>query len=296
MSAQKKIPIVLFACWLVGVLFWTVTSSSSAPTALGTSASKTTSSSIAKHKKIGKTDCKECHRALVQRKNLHPVGEDCANCHEYSETKEGAEVKLASEGTALCFTCHSDKQEDFAKKKFKHSAAEADCTLCHNPHSSDEPALLKDKANQLCYICHSDREEELTKKAFVHAPTKDVGCVTCHNPHTADFSSLLKVQVNDLCLACHGMSAGNKKNKASEVIFSQRLMPARYADKAKKVVLGRDGKGHPYIGHPVSDVPDPSKPTEIMSCLSCHNPHAGKVVQMFKGDMAKSELCDRCHK
>lgn len=290
MFPGKKISVALLVCWLVCVLCWSVTSSSFAPTAL------TTSSSIAKHKKIGKTDCKECHGALLQHKNLHPIAEDCTNCHEYSETKETAEVKLVNEGTALCLTCHSDKQEDFANKKFKHSVAESDCSTCHNPHSADEPALLKDKANQLCFSCHSDKEEELTKKAFAHAPTKDVGCVACHNVHAANFSSLLKAQVNDVCLSCHGMSADSKKDKTSAVILSHRLMPTGYANKAKKVVLSRDGRGHPYIGHPVGDVTDPSKPKEKMSCLSCHNPHAGKVIQMYRGDVSKQELCDRCHK
>ena len=296
MSPKKKIPLVLFACWSIGVLFWTVSSSTSLPTRLSPSASKTTPSATAKHPKIGKADCKECHGALVKRKNLHPVAEECGNCHEYSETKEAGEVKLLGEGAALCLTCHVDKQEDFANKKFKHAAAEADCTVCHNPHSTDEPVLLKDKANSLCFMCHSDKEEELTKKAFAHAPIKDVGCIACHNPHTADHSPLLKVQVNDLCMTCHRMSADSRKDPASALILSQRSMPAGYAGKARKVVLDRDEKGHPYIGHPVSNVPDPSEPKKMMSCLSCHSPHAGKVRQMFKGDVSKGQLCDRCHK
>jgi predicted CXXCH cytochrome family protein len=284
MFPQKKIPFVLLVCWSISMLCWTVSSSMSSPAMGGPSARVTTSPAIAKHQKIGKKDCKECHGGLVKHKNLHPVGEECSNCHEYSETKDTGEVKFVSEGPALCLTCHADKQEDLAKKKFKHVAAETDCNTCHDAHSSDEPALLKDKVNQLCFNCHSDKEEEITKKAFPHAPIKDVGCIACHNPHTSNFASLVKVQGNDLCLSCHKMAGGNKKDEAGLVILSQRSMPGGY------------GKGHPYLGHPVGGVPDPSEANKSMSCSSCHNPHAGKTRQMFKGDVNKGQLCDRCHK
>lgn len=291
MPAKVKILAVLLLCWLVVVC---LTRQNSSPVTATTNSF--TPVSAAKHKKIGKTDCKECHGGLLKQKELHPVAEECAGCHEYTETKDAAEVKLTSAPPELCLTCHSDKQEDFEKKKFKHAAAEADCTLCHNPHSTDEPALLKDKANQLCFMCHTDKQDEINEKPFTHAPAKDVGCSTCHNPHTADFPTLLRVNVNGLCLACHGMTAAKKPDKTVLVVFSHRSMPEKYADKAKKIFLGRDGKGHPYMGHPVSDVPDPSNPKQMMTCLSCHNPHAGKVVQMFKGDVSKQALCDKCHK
>ncbi|HRH43361.1 MAG TPA: cytochrome c3 family protein [Pyrinomonadaceae bacterium] len=288
MPPKKKITVILLVLSIVGVLGWTLTGSSNASTAVNPI--------VTKHKKIGKTDCQECHSAVVKHKITHPVAEDCAGCHEYKETIDSAEVKLVNPVPGLCFTCHSDKQEDFEKKKFKHAAAESDCTVCHSPHSADEPTLLKDKANQLCFMCHSDQQDEIEHKAFAHAPIKDVGCSTCHDPHTANFSPLLKVKVNELCLTCHGLPVGDKPSQPVLTVILHRPMPDKYSDKAKKIFLDRNGLGHPYFNHPVGGVPDPSQPGQMMTCLSCHNPHAGKVVQMYKADVGKQALCDKCHK
>lgn len=288
MPPPRKIFVILSLSVFVGVFIWLFTNSSNASTPIN--------SRIVKHKKIGKTECQECHIAVIKQKNMHPVAEDCFGCHQYSENKDSAEVKLVNSVPGLCFTCHSDKQEDFEKKKFKHAAAESDCTVCHSPHSSDEPAVLKDKTNQLCFMCHSDKQEELEHKSFAHAPIKDVGCSTCHNPHTADFSPLLKLKVNELCLACHGLSPANKPNQAFLTGSTHSQIPEKYSDKAKKIFLDGDGLGHPYFKHPVGGVPDPSQPGAMITCLSCHNPHAGKTVQMYKGDLGKQALCDKCHK
>lgn len=294
MPRRKRLPVAFFLLWLTAVSAWVVSGLSEPGSVLA----KTAKSTVAKHIKIGDTECTACHEEKLENKVVHPVAEDCTSCHQYSEQKdkEEAEMKLMAEGNELCMMCHTDKQEDLEGKKFKHEAAEADCTFCHNPHSTAEPVLLKEKVNSLCFTCHTDQEEELTSKKFAHAPAKDLGCNVCHDPHASDLTTLLKAAGNDLCLACHKYSPRRKKGKAGKIILTQRSVPEGYADKARKVILGKNGKGHPYIGHPVGGVPDPSRPNEKLSCLSCHNPHAGKVRQMFQGDLGKQQLCDKCHK
>jgi len=295
MIVKRRISAFLTIAWLAGLLGWSL---AGLPAAQSASAVKETVRPPlpSDHLKIGDIECKECHSELVENKTLHPVAADCANCHEYKDKEESGEISFVLEGNSLCMMCHADKQEDLESKKSKHAAVEAGCVFCHTPHSSAEPVLLKEKVNGLCYVCHSDKQEELAEPAFGHAPIKDVGCVACHNPHTSNDPPLLKVAVNDLCLACHRMNAESRKDKVSLAVLSQPLVPADYAKKAKNVPLDRSGRGHPYMRHPVAHVPDPSDPGKKMSCLSCHDPHAGKNVQMYKGGKNKTELCASCHK
>ncbi|MBI3649604.1 MAG: hypothetical protein HY231_00990 [Acidobacteria bacterium] len=289
MRPAKAINVIVVTGWITCGLLWTA-STSSRPH--GVEAAPKTSS----HKKIGKTDCKQCHAALVSQKNVHPpAAESCDSCHEYIEKGETAEVKLTMPGNDLCYICHAEKQEEL-KKKSTHPPAEAGCTTCHNPHSSNVNRMLNAEARDLCFTCHADKEEELKSKKFVHLPAKEADCVVCHNPHAADFSPVLKAETKSLCLSCHGMNVKHQKDADGKIkLFSDTLVAVEFFDSARKILLGRDDKGHPYIGHPVSGVPDPSKAGAQLSCSSCHNPHAGNVRRMLRNDLQGQALCQICH-
>ena len=85
-------------------------------------------------------------------------------------------------------------------------------------------------------------------------------------------------------------------------IFSGTLLlPDDYFKKNKVVVLPlRYGKGHPIVGHPVSDVVDPTDVTKIrekLSCLSCHQPHASAHANLLVNDQENNTaFCATCHK
>lgn len=201
------------------------------------------------HIKIEGAECKGCHEDLVNKKKVHPpAAEDCTTCHEYSEEDEMAQVKLAIEGNDLCLTCHTERQEEMEAKK------------------------------------------------FVHAPIKDLGCKVCHTPHSSDFPRLLKANLNQVCLACHKWDVKHEKNVAGDlIILPDTAIPADYPNKAKKVIVDRNSIGHPYLGHPTGGVPDPSQKGKDLSCVSCHDAHAGNFAQMFKKDLRGQALCDACH-
>lgn len=250
------------------------------------------------HKKIGKAACKDCHGELVKKKQIHPpVADSCDSCHEFTEKGEVAQVKLAMEGNQLCFTCHSEKQDELKAGKTMHPAVDAGCTSCHDPHAADSSPLLKINGNDLCFTCHPDKEEALKNKKFAHAPAKDLGCTSCHNPHASGFPVLLKAEINTACLSCHQMPSETGKVRPDKTAFlSASKVPLEYPNKAKKVILGSDGRGHPYLGHPVTGVDDPSQKNKRLNCISCHDPHAGNMPQMFKKDLRGQALCDTCHK
>ena len=51
-----------------------------------------------------------------------------------------------------CYTCHAEKRGPFL---WEHAPAAEDCTLCHDPHGSVNPARLKKNPPLLCQQCHS---------------------------------------------------------------------------------------------------------------------------------------------
>ncbi len=252
----------------------------------------------ADHKKIGKAECTTCHGELIKHAVIHVPAEGCEACHEYKEDGAKAQVNFTIKGNELCFTCHTEKQEELQKKISKHAPAEDDCTNCHNPHSTDNPRMLKLPLSELCVTCHTERQEEFDKKKFSHPPARELGCVTCHDPHATDNKPLLKAKPNTVCLACHSLNAGHDASEIKDAkltIFPGTIIPAGYPDKAKKVILGSDGRGHPFMGHPVGGVPNPAKKDSELACVSCHNPHAGNYVQMFQKDLKGQALCMSCH-
>jgi predicted CXXCH cytochrome family protein len=98
---------------------------------------------------------------------------DCAACHD-----ENSKSELISVEPDLCYACH----ENFAEKyKVVHGPVSGGyCTVCHNPHLSENKYLLTLKGIQLCLFCH-DRKDVLANEMH-----KDIGendCLACHNPH-----------------------------------------------------------------------------------------------------------------
>lgn len=252
----------------------------------------------ADHKKIGKAECTSCHGELIKHTVMHAPAEGCETCHEYKEDGDKAQVNFTMKGNELCFTCHTEKQEELQKKTSKHPPAEDNCANCHDPHSTDNPRMLKMPLGELCVTCHTERQEEFDKKKFSHPPVRELGCITCHDPHATNNKPLLKAEPNNVCLACHKFKRSEPTYGPDEklTIFPGTAIPAAYPSRARKVILGSDGKGHPFIGHPVGGIPDPSNKEKQLTCVSCHNPHAGNFRQMFQNDIRGQELCLRCHK
>jgi predicted CXXCH cytochrome family protein len=77
-----------------------------------------------------------------------------------------------------------------AKASFKHDpAANGDCASCHNPHQSNEKALLLKNPSQLCFDCHEEKDMAGVK---AHAGTTGKSCLECHDPHWGKDKYLLK--------------------------------------------------------------------------------------------------------
>jgi DmsE family decaheme c-type cytochrome len=50
-----------------------------------------------------------------------------------------------------CYGCHAEKRGPFL---WEHAPAREDCAICHEPHGSNHPSLLRSRGPYLCQQCH----------------------------------------------------------------------------------------------------------------------------------------------
>lgn len=172
-------------------------------------------------------DCLLCHSEYAKGKFVHEaVNMGCQTCHVGIDPKEiphkitGKIAKgLSSEIPDICYNCH-DKGE-FKRKNIHMPVAGGMCLGCHNPHKSEEFALLKKKPNMVCYDCHANIKNKPhavsgfgsghflgdTKVVSDPArPGKTFYCGSCHNPHSSDSPKLFRYPGHsemDICTKCH---------------------------------------------------------------------------------------------
>jgi len=101
--------------------------------------------------------CFECHKGVqtsVRLQSRHPILEGrtaCVDCHDPHGSATVAEL-VEPTLNDTCFDCHADKRGPYL---FEHPPAAEDCSLCHTPHGSVNPALLTARGPFLCQQCHS---------------------------------------------------------------------------------------------------------------------------------------------
>ena len=130
--------------------------------------------------------CYSCHTEAKQdfsRPFRHRVDQgliQCTDCHNQE----------AASQDQVCFKCHTDKAGPFA---FEHEPVKTEgCVICHTPHGSSDPRLLKrSQINLLCLECHT-----FTQDSDVPPPGGPVhnqsqkyqACTMCHEAiHGSNF-------------------------------------------------------------------------------------------------------------
>ncbi len=233
------------------------------------------SATIAETRTVDMDSCLSagCHNDLAEQPVVHaPLNYSaaCQVCHKM--VNEGRHVfKFAAKGTRLCTQCHGNPLD----KKYKHGAVIADeCTLCHNPHQSRQPKLLKFPITSLCTRCH-DEEEFLDRRA--HGPVAEGKCSACHDAHSSDYPAQLKKPQNELCYDCH-----------------------------QHDLEDHDGNALPSLRTVLKD-PQMRRhaPVAAGKCTACHKRHTSKHRRLLTGPYPRSGyakfdtsryMCFKCHK
>ena len=168
------------------------------------------------------------HDSISKGAVVHPAIQlGCQACHigidasvKPHRITNNVEKGLASEPPDLCFNCH-DKAE-FTRKNVHDPVAKGKCLSCHNPHASEEMALLRKKPVDSCLECHADVKKKPHPVAGGHPigivkvwqkpimdplrTDKELYCGSCHNPHSSDSPKLFRYKAKDsfeLCKYCH---------------------------------------------------------------------------------------------
>jgi predicted CXXCH cytochrome family protein len=254
-----------------------------------------------------KSDCLSCHAVhqsdgpkLIQ-KFAHPpyANKSCVICHQAA--KDGKVILTQSDSKALCVVCHAETAGKIQNAQVQHAGAKVDCINCHDPHASRTPGYLRPDPVNVCLKCHSDQAKLRDTKTVLHLAAFRDGCATCHEPHGGTRPKLLRADTNDLCLSCHGPDVKPQKvngQKLVSILGGSVRLTENYFDSVPRVTLKR-GLGHPMDKHPVADYPDPLDPKKMkkISCLTCHQAHAGGAKAMLITDQPPSmSFCSQCHK
>ncbi len=221
--------------------------------------------------------CFLCHpNDKTIEKEVHgPVAVgDCVACHDPHTSPY--QYRLRKAGKDLCYTCHTEKQEEFSAKNFEHPPARDDCNNCHDPHNSPNSYRLHRPVPDLCFGCHPDKKEHIqTVKTDHEALRMDKKCLNCHDPHFTDYPKQLKDVPMNLCLQCHDREQQSEDKKLLNI----------------KQLLEEN--------------PDWHGPIRQRDCPACHNPHGTDNFRMLKRPfpaefytgfaMDKYALCFGCH-
>lgn len=218
----------------------------------------------------GQESCGVCHQDIsgASQKHSPVVSKLCLTCHQLSLSPW--RIGFPTEKIAVvCFACHTEKAAWFSRKYIHGPLKVGGCTLCHDPHGSENRYFLWAEGSlELCVSCHSDIGELLSRTGgieYVHGLIPDMGCVICHDPHASDSISVLKKPINKLCVGCHDKFAGMNR-------------------------------GHPVASHPLAATRELRRPGRALSCAGCHDPHASKYGYLLIEEPTEGALCLICHK
>ncbi|HVS74915.1 MAG TPA: DmsE family decaheme c-type cytochrome [Candidatus Acidoferrales bacterium] len=133
------------------------------------------------------TLCYGCHlevKGEFSKPFHHRVNEGlvaCSNCHNPHGGFLTRQLRSTAAQDVVCFTCHTDKAGPFA---FEHAPVKTEgCVICHTPHGSSNPRLLKrSQVNLLCLECHTFTVDSAAPAipTFHNQAQKYQACTMCH--------------------------------------------------------------------------------------------------------------------
>lgn len=121
----------------------------------------------------------------ISRSAHNMWGQDtCEKCHD----TQHANV-LRQDVDKHCLDCHGDSIQAQSDTPGLHEAVkQGSCTVCHTPHKSSRPYLMRTSGEKVCYQCHKPQEIAPPK----HPDVTRVDCLICHGGHRTEQPHLLR--------------------------------------------------------------------------------------------------------
>lgn len=268
--------------------------------------------------------CDRCHSLRQDGQSQHPgLREGCVTCHNPHRPQ------ALVDGLKVCGTCHNLGRDRF---KVAHGGLPItdvrQCSLCHEPHSSKYPALLRGTLHYPtkgggCNACHLTAEGKIGMKYEgsenctrchgqitgtstiiemdkVHKPVYQIDCIACHNPHLGERRGLLLEDPQVLCGWCHGILLRGVEvihgvfEKGGDCYTCHLPHISDFRPLLKRPQGELCLKCHEGV---VPDAPaDARKLHGVVRqgrCTGCHNPHATNTKSLLKD--TPDGLCRTCH-
>ena len=176
--------------------------------------------------------CYRCHQDLMKkRKNSHAPSVNwlCSECHTgntgaFNEGEATSRLSAPDPIMKRCFECHENSEKEWFDHRSEHGPTKTGrCTMCHNPHASDNEFFLRKPIWKLCTTCHAEKADgKHVIGSFVFSrnggghptqgrmdparPGRELVCSSCHNPHGSDGAFLLRSKgplAFNVCKRCH---------------------------------------------------------------------------------------------
>ncbi len=271
--------------------------------------------------KSGILSCPTCHE--VHGMGILPFGKgtgkllrgECRSCHPGKEISHGKAVcekchppHRKESAADLCVTCHADTNAGIGSL---HARAGKGCDSCHRVHSPKETG---EKAEERCLVCHPRTRRVI---GTPHAKTGGGACRSCHPVHRDPGSVQPKKRAweeilsTDLaCMGCHRQGGPGPVPKWMDHPQMRKNVPTSYGATVSLetpiIMTGRlQEAGRPLF--PMFDEKGKPALSGKMGCLTCHDPHAGKIIKEGDGNRSAggylrdpsgvflSDICAPCH-
>jgi predicted CXXCH cytochrome family protein len=210
---------------------------------------------------------------------------------------KGKDSTLTMGETELCWVCHGDigpqRSLEFTHNPFMNGR----CTSCHNPHASDNMALLTQDEHDLCLTCHPIGRE--LNRAQQHPPVAQHSCLTCHHPHASAYRGILTADQQSLCFTCHPTVAPLSLKAVQHKPFLDNCTGCHEPHGSDYLPLLRKDQPplcydcHGAIKYDFAKVSHHPVGTVSLNCADCHNPHAADF--RFLLDAQGNDFCYKCH-
>lgn len=145
------------------------------------------------HGPYGARLCDHCHKTSSALSFRSFAGKGTGGT---ARAGRGMTGMLVAPRRELCTECHAYKspQRAYERGLWLHGpVAGGSCMLCHSPHKSPNPYVLRKKPGEICLECHS---EGYIMNTASHRRSRD--CLSCHNPHLGKEMSLLKKDYHEI--------------------------------------------------------------------------------------------------
>jgi predicted CXXCH cytochrome family protein len=227
--------------------------------------------------------------------------------------KDITHVKLITPTpAALCFTCHKDKNP-FHDHGRIHPPDARDCLKCHDPHKSDNPALLLkpmsgDQTHNLCLTvmtsaCMLPRAAAVIRRSTV-AATPATSFTRPAIPVQREFAYHLTKDAPALCIDCHDV-------KDAAIIKAHHGQPFETADciqchdarQSNSPNLMQAFLHNPFENKECDDCHQPAKNGKVVltqkdvksTCAVCHEEQAKQIASAKVQHPGAQDDCTVCH-